>query len=154
MTENQHLESDYVRLSEVVKDLHDPQQSDKFVRILKVAVAEGKVTAALAEDRFVLPKVFRRRLEQASPTKEVRDMMIQDGPAFRAWFEAVNTELDHVKRRPVAKPTIENIKQGKVDFTTLAEATRQKLKTAQQRGAVLGRSRKKPGKANKPRKKA
>lgn len=146
----------YVKLSEQVQALSNPQRSDAFIRLFREAVRVGAFDAADLPARFELPKQFRRRGRDETYAKAVRDMVFEPTPAFKAWFAETNAALNAGRRgaRP-PKLSVEAIEAGLVDFKALAQETRRKLEASYTKGQALGNSRKKAPakKAGRPAKK-
>jgi hypothetical protein len=131
----------YLKLSEQVSRLTNPQKSDTFVKAFRNAVREGQFEAIDIKSRFELPKQFARRGSDQPYTRTVRDMIFETSPAFDTWFEEVNRQLATSRAGGVLKPTMENIEAGLVDFKALAAETRRKMQGSFDKGQKLGQSR-------------
>ncbi|WP_221091498.1 hypothetical protein [Deinococcus aquaedulcis] len=138
----------YIKLSEQVAKLANPQRSDAFIKHFREAVRQGQIDAADLPSRFELPKQFTRRGSNETYSKTVRDMVFDHSPEFDAWFEETNKSLSTSRRGGAIKPTPENIEAGLVDFKELAAATRAKIEASFAKGQALGKSR--SGSAKKP----
>ncbi len=141
----------YVKLSDQIKKMHNPQRSDSFVKQLRTSVREGDVTAADLPSRFELPKKYAKRGSDITYTRSVKDMVIDATPKFEVWFEKVNKELSPARSGGKVKVSVEAIEAGLVDFKTLAAETRKKMGASFSKGQALGKTR--PGKAKTPAKK-
>ncbi|ULH18241.1 hypothetical protein MF271_22510 (plasmid) [Deinococcus sp. KNUC1210] len=131
----------YIKLSQQIEKLYNPQRSDAFVKQVRAAVREGEFDAGDLPERFTLPKAFSKRGGGESYSKSVRDMVIDATPEFEAWFERINRELTPARTGGKIHTTVENIEAGLVDFKTLAEQTRQKMTASYTKGQQLGNGR-------------
>ncbi|UQN04867.1 hypothetical protein [Deinococcus sp. QL22] len=128
----------YLKLSEQVQKLSNPQRSDAFIKQFRTAVREGKFEAVdLPGVRFELPKQFKRRDADKASSKSVREMMFEATPEFEAWFEETNAQLEKSRNSKV-QVSLESIESGAVDFQALAAATRQKMEASYLKGQQLG----------------
>lgn len=134
----------YVKLSEQLQNLSDPQRSDAFVKQFREAVRKGQFDAADLPERFTLPKHFRKRGSDQTYQREVKDMLFESSPEFEAWFSETDQALLATNRR-TARPKVnaENIEAGVIDFKALAEETRRKMQASYEKGQTLGKSRSK-----------
>lgn len=132
----------YVKLSDQLQKLTDPQRSDAFVKQFREAVRTGQFDAADLPERFDLPKQFRRRGSDETYQRQVRDMIFEPTPEFEEWFSSTDQELGTSTRRS-ARPKLnaENIEAGVIDFKALAEETRRKMQASYEKGQTLGKSR-------------
>ncbi|GGR30214.1 hypothetical protein [Deinococcus ruber] len=131
----------YIKLSQQIEKLHNPQRSDAFVKQLRAAVREGELDAGELPERFALPKSFSKRGGGESYSRSVRDMVIDVTPEFEAWFERINRELTPARTGGKIQMTVENIEAGLIDFKTLAAQTRQKMTASYTKGQQLGNGR-------------
>lgn len=131
----------YSKLSDEVQQLPDPQQSAAFVKHFRDAVRDGQFDAVDLQERFVLPKVFRRRGSEETYQRDVKDMIFERTPAFEAWRETTQQTLASSARPRKPKLTVENLEAGVLDFKALAEETRRKLQRQFEKGQALGQSR-------------
>ena len=139
----------YAKLSDQIGELTNPQRSDAFFKQFRDAVREGKIEAADLPERFELPKEYRRRGADETYTRTVKDMVVNVTPAYKKWFDGVNTELSTSTRRAAApKASLEAVESGDVDFAAMVEETRRKMQSSYAKGQNLGNSRK--GAAAKP----
>ncbi|MFC4455244.1 hypothetical protein [Deinococcus sonorensis] len=136
----------FLKLSEYVERLSNPQRSDALIKQLRDAVREGDIDAVDLPERFELPKDFKRRGSTDTYRKTARNMVIDATPDVEAWFDTVNRELASGRRGAAPKPTLENIQSGVVDFKALAEETRRKMGASFEKGQALGKSRATQGK--------
>ena len=132
----------YVKLSDQVSKLTNPQRSDTFVKAFRNAVREGQFEATDIKARFELPKQFSKRGSDQPYTRTRRDMIFETSPEFGTWFEEINRQLASSRAGGILKPTIENIEAGLVDFRALAAETRRKMQGSFNKGQQLGHSRK------------
>ena len=142
----------YLKLSEQVSKLANPQRSDTFVKAFRNAVREGQFEATDIKARFELPKQFVKRGSDQPHTRTRRDMIFETSPEFNTWFAEINRQLATARTGGTLKPTIENIEAGLVDFKALAAETRRKMQGSFDKGQALGQSRagaKKPTKRKK-----
>ncbi|GGR40141.1 hypothetical protein [Deinococcus ruber] len=130
----------YIKLSQQVEKLQNPQRSDVFVKQLRAAVREGEFDAGDLPERFTLPKSFNKRGSAESYSRSVRDMVIDATPEFDAWFERINRELTPARTGGKIQTTVANIEAGLIDFKTLAAQTRQKMAASYSKGQALGTS--------------
>ncbi|MPY68358.1 hypothetical protein F8S09_17020 [Deinococcus sp. SDU3-2] len=132
----------YVKLSDQLQKLSDPQRSDAFVKQFREAVRTGQFDAAELPERFDLPKQFRRRGSDETYQRQIKDMIFESSPEFDEWFSSTDQELASTGRRTTKpKPTAENIEAGVIDFKALAEETRRKMQASYEKGQTLGQSR-------------
>jgi len=132
----------YVKLSDQVAKLANPQRSDSFVKAFKEAVREGQFEAAyMNTERFQLPKEFSRRNSDETYNRTVREMIFENSPEFDAWFDEVNRGLAANRTGGKIKTSVESISSGLVDFKALAAETRQKMQASYDKGQQLGSSR-------------
>ena len=131
----------YLKLSDQVSQLTNPQRSDTFVKAFRNAVREGQFEATDIKARFELPKQFTKRGSDQPYTRTRRDMIFETSPEFGTWFEETNRQLASSRAGGTLKPTIENIEAGLVDFKTLAAETRRKMQGSFDKGQQLGHSR-------------
>ncbi|AWN24680.1 hypothetical protein DKM44_13250 [Deinococcus irradiatisoli] len=131
----------YLKLSEQVGKLANPQRSDTFVKRFRDAVREGQFDAITVPDRFELPKKFAVRNSDETRTKSMREMIFEASPEFDAWFDEINRGLAASRTGGKIKPTAENIEAGLVDFKAMAEETRRKMQASHDKGQKLGSSR-------------
>lgn len=144
----------YVRLSEQVHKLSNPQRSDTFIKLFQEAVRSGKIDGAYLPERFTMPKQFTRRGSDDTYQKDTREMIFDHTPAFDEWFEETNRELAAARRTSTIKPSVEAIESGLVDFKDLVAQTRQKMQASYEKGQALGNSRKSAGQASGTKRKA
>ncbi|WP_161884050.1 hypothetical protein [Deinococcus alpinitundrae] len=132
----------YLKLSEQVAKLANPQRSDSFVKAFKEAVRAGQFEAAyMNTERFQLPKEFSRRNSDETYSRSVREMIFEGNPEFDAWFDEVNRGLAATRTGGKIKTSIESINSGLVDFKALAAETRQRMQASYDKGQQLGSSR-------------
>ncbi len=132
----------YVKLSEQVQKLSNPQRSDTFIKLFQEAVRSGKIDGAYLPERFTMPKQFTRRGSEDTYQKDTREMIFDHTPEFDEWFEETNRELAAARRGGTVKPSVEAIESGLVDFKDLVAQTRQKMQASYEKGQALGNSRK------------
>ncbi|WP_155300830.1 hypothetical protein [Deinococcus kurensis] len=132
----------YVKLSEQVQKLSNPQRSDSFIKLFQEAVRSGKIEGAYLPERFTMPKQFTRRGSDDTYQKDTREMIFDHTPAFDEWFEETNRALAAARRGGTIKPSLEAVESGLVDFQDLVAQTRQKLQASFEKGQALGNSRK------------
>lgn len=138
----------YIKLSEQVQKLSNPQRSDAFVKLFQEAVRSGKVDGAYLPERFTMPKQFTRRGSDDTYQKDTREMIFDHTPEFDEWFDETNRALAATRRGSTIKPSVEAIESGLVDFKDLVAQTRQKMQTSYEKGQALGNSRKGASKAS------
>ncbi|WP_161883846.1 hypothetical protein [Deinococcus alpinitundrae] len=132
----------YLKLSEQVAKLANPQRSDAFVKAFKEAVRATQFDAAYVNtERFELPKTFSRRNSDETYSRSVREMIFEASPEFDTWFDEVNRGLATTRTGGKIKTSIESINSGLVDFKALAAETRQKMQASYDKGQQLGSSR-------------
>jgi len=132
----------YLKLSEQVAKLANPQRSDAFVKAFKEAVREGQFEAAyMNTERFQLPKSFNRRNSDETYSRTVREMIFESSPEFDTWFDEVNRGLAATRVGGKIKTSVESLSSGLVDFKALAAETRQKMQASYDKGQQLGSSR-------------
>lgn len=142
----------YSKLSDEVQQLPDPQQSAAFVKHFRDAVRDGQFDAVDLRERFMLPKVFRRRGSEGTYQRDARDMIFERTPAYEAWLETTQKALISSARPRKPKVTVENLEAGVLDFQALAAETRRKLQGQFEKGQALGQSRRRsPAPAKKTR---
>ena len=74
----------YLKLSEQVAKLANPQRSDGFVKAFREAVLAGQFEAAyMNTERFQLPKAFNRRNSDETYSRTVREMIFEGQPGVR-----------------------------------------------------------------------
>lgn len=129
----------YKKLSALVEEFNQPQQSDKFVKRFYTAVREGVVQATRISERFTLPKEYSSRKEDSTYQRMSQEMVVEDSANLKAWLEETKEELSTAARRQQIKPTLESIEAGLVDFATLAEETRRKMQASYKKGQALGK---------------
>lgn len=138
----------YVKLSDQLQKLSDPQRSDAFVKQFREAVRNGQFDAAELPERFDLPKQFRRRGSDETYQRQIKDMIFESSPEFDEWFSSTDQELASTGRRTTKpRPTVENIEAGVIDFKALAQETRRKMQASYEKGQNLGKSRAKSTKS-------
>lgn len=131
----------YIKLSEQLQHLSNPQRSDAFVKLFREAVRVGTFDAIALPERFTLPKQFRRYGAEEQYQRSTREMLFESTPAFEAWFEETNRKLAPVRTGGQIKPTMEAIEAGLLDFKALAAETRRKMEASHDKGQALGRNR-------------
>ncbi len=133
----------YRKLSELVSELNNPQQSDTFIKLFKAAVREGKVDAMELPERFTMPKVYNRRGAEGSYQRNAREMLYDDNAKAEAWIQATVETLSKAKtpRTHKVKISIENVENGEIDFQAAVEETRRKMQAKYEKGYQLGMSR-------------
>lgn len=135
----------YKKLSEVVMELEQPQQSDKFVKMFRDAVRDGEIDALDLKERFTMPKQYQRRGQEGSYTRDTRDMIFLETDKSSKWIEQASAALSQVMPRGgrgKVKPSIEALEAGELDFKELVEQTRRSMQAKHARGQQLGNSRK------------
>lgn len=138
----------YRKLSELVTELNNPQQSEIFVKLFKAAVREGKIDAMDLAERFTMPKVYNRRGAEGTYQRDTRDMLYDNDAKAEAWVQATLETLSKAKtsaRMPKVKIGKEAVESGAIDFQAAVEETRRKMQAKYEKGHQLGisRSRKK-----------
>ena len=136
----------YRRLSDLVNDLENPQQSDKFVKLFKAAVRDGRVIAMDLPERFRLPKNYTSRGTKDTYQRDTREMVYEATPKAEKWVQEARAALAQARTRTKkVKLTSEAVESGEVDFKVLAAETRRKMQAKREKGQQLGqgRSRKK-----------
>lgn len=131
----------YIKLSEQLQHLSNPQRSDAFVKQFREAVRVGTFDAISLPERFTLPKQFRRRGAEGQYQRNVREMLFEPTPAFQTWFEQTNQALAPARTGGRIKPTVEAIEAGLLDFKAMAAETRRKMEASHSKGQTLGRKR-------------
>ncbi|ULH14233.1 hypothetical protein MF271_01535 (plasmid) [Deinococcus sp. KNUC1210] len=131
----------YIKLSQQVEKLNNPQRSDAFVKQVRAAVREGEFDAGDLPERFTLPKKFSKRGSGDTYSRSVRDMVIDATPEFESWFESINRELTPARTGGKIQTTVENIEAGLIDFKSLAAETRRKMGASYTKGQALGKGR-------------
>jgi len=132
----------YLKLSEQVAKLANPQRSDSFVKAFKEAVRAAQFEAAYVNaERFQLPKEFSRRNSDETYSRSAREMIFEATPEFDTWFDETNRSLASNRAGSKIKTSIESINAGLVDFKALAAETRQKMQASYDKGQQLGSSR-------------
>ncbi|MFC5849463.1 hypothetical protein [Deinococcus petrolearius] len=143
----------YVKLSDEVKRLDLPQQSETFVRKLRSAIAEEIVEGVYNGEKFVLPKQFTDLTRTETRQKKAKEMLILYSPAYEAWFLETQAALTQIRPRsePRLPITPENFTEGKLDWQSHLDQTRHNIQNKQERGAKLGlmRQEKKGGRRKK-----
>lgn len=134
-----------VKLSDEVKRLRAPQQSDRFVKMLRNKVLAKELEAIYNGETFVLPKEFTDLSRTESKQRRAKDMLIRKTPAYEAWFQEVDADLAEVRLVGRAQPKItpENFMNGNLSWDEHVEATRREIKAKVERGASLGQRRRK-----------
>ena len=135
----------YKKLSEVVMELEQPQQSDKFVKMFRDAVRDGEIDGVELKERFTMPKQYQRRGQAGSYTRDTRDMIFLETEQSGQWIEQASAALAQVMPRGgrgKVKPSIEALEAGELDFKELVEQTRRSMQAKHARGQQLGNSRK------------
>lgn len=136
----------YRKLSELVNDLENPQQSDTFVKLFKAAVRDGRIVATDLPERFTMPRNFTRRGVEGTYQRDAREMLYEVAPKVEKWVEETRAALAQARTRTrKVKLTSEAAESGEVDFKALAAETRRKMQSRHENGQKLGqgRSRKK-----------
>lgn len=138
-----------VKLSDEVKRLRAPQQSDRFVKMLRAKVQAEELEAVYNGEFFVLPKQFTDLKRTEARQKRAKNMLIRKTPAYEAWFEEVDADLAEVRLvgRSQPKVTVENFVNGTLSWDEHVAATRQEIKAKTERGANLGQKRRKAASA-------
>lgn len=131
----------YIKLSEQLQHLTNPQRSDAFVKQFREAVRVGTFDAIRLPERFTLPKQFRRRAAQGQYQRDTQDMLFEPTPAFQAWFETTNQALAPARTGGQIKPTVEAIEAGVFDFKAMVAETRRKMEASHAKGQALGHRR-------------
>jgi hypothetical protein len=131
----------YIKLSEQLQHLSNPQRSDVFVKLFRDAVRVGTFDAVQLPERFTLPKQFRSRISESHYQREVKDMLFEPTPTFHTWFEETNRALAPAHASARVKATVEAIEAGLFDFKAMVEDTRQKMQASHDKGQMLGRRR-------------
>ncbi|GGB71018.1 hypothetical protein [Deinococcus soli (ex Cha et al. 2016)] len=131
----------YVKLSEQVQKLSNPQRSDAFIKLFQEAVRSGKIDGAYLPERFTMPKQFTRRGSDETYQRDTREMIFDQTPEFDEWFDETNRELAAARRGGTIKPSLEAVESGLVDFQTMVEETRRKLQANFEKGQALGKGR-------------
>lgn len=101
-----------VKLSDELTELNLNQQSDKFVKGLRIAVSKELISAAYVRERIELPKEFRYKRNStkrdravaagnSSGTyrKRVPEMIILKDDPYIQWFRQIKAELSQVQNR-------------------------------------------------------
>ena len=141
----------YRKLSEVVMELANPQQSERFVNMFRNAVREGAIDAIELKERFTLPKQYQRRGAEGSYARQKRDMVFEVTPKSDRWIKQATEDLGKVNTRGARTkvvPSLETVESGEVDFRALVEETRRNMEAKYNRGQQLGNSRKQRSKKN------
>lgn len=136
----------YRKLSDLVGNLEDPQQSDTFVKLFRAAVRDGRIIATDLPERFTMPKNFNRRGVEGMYQRDTREMVYEATPKVEKWVEETRAALAQARiRTRKVKLTSEAAESGEVDFKALAAETRRKMQVKHENGQKLGqgRSRKK-----------
>lgn len=130
----------YVKLSDEVKRLDLPQQSETFVRKLRSAIAEEVIEGVYNGEKFVLPKQFTDLSRTETRQKKAKEMLILYNPAYERWFQETQAALTQIRPRsePRLPITPENFTEGKLDWQSHLEQTRHNIQSKQERGAKLG----------------
>ena len=131
----------YVKLSEQVQKLSNPQRSDAFIKLFQEAVRSGKIDGAYLPERFTMPKQFTRRGSDETYQRDTREMIFDQTPEFDEWFDETNRELAAARRGGTIKPSLEAVESGLVDFQTMVEETRRKMQASFEKGQALGKGR-------------
>ena len=131
----------YIRLSEIVANFPEVQQSDALVKRLRAAVREGELVAAELPERFVLPKQFRKKKLGDSYRRDTRELVFEATPLLQKWVEDATESLRGVQRPRKVVITAAAIENGEVDFRELAAQTRAAIQAKFERGHDLVRSR-------------
>lgn len=129
----------YRRLSDLVSDLEDPQQSDTFVKLFRAAVRDGRIVATDLPERFTMPKNFNRRGAEGTHQRDTREMLYEVTPKAEKWVEETRAALAQARTRTrKVKLTSEAVQSGEVDFKALAAETRRKMQARHDKGQQLG----------------
>ncbi|CAM3775047.1 HK97 gp10 family phage protein [Deinococcus saxicola] len=111
----------YRKLSELVNDLENPQQSDTFVKLFRAAVRDGRVIATELPERFMLPKEYTRRGAEGTYQRNAREMVYEATPKAEKWAEDTRAALAQARTRTAkVQFTSEAAESGAVDFKALA----------------------------------
>lgn len=143
----------YVKLSDEVKRLDLPQQSETFVRKLRGAIADEIIEGVYNGEKFVLPKQFTDLSRTETRQKKAKEMLILYNPAYEQWFRETQAALTQIRPRsePRLPITPENFTEGKLDWQAHLEQTRHNIQKKQQRGSKLGLLRQEKDPARRPR---
>lgn len=136
----------YRKLSDLVHDLENPQQSDTFVKLFRAAVREGRIVATDVPERFTLPREYTRRGTEGTYQRNTREMVYEATPKVVQWVRETGAALAQARTRTKkVKLTSEAVEAGEVDFRALAAETRRKMQAKHEKGQKLGQgnSRKK-----------
>lgn len=136
----------YRKLSELVAELDNPQQSETFVKLFRAAVRDGKLDAMDLPERFTMPKVYARRGTSGTYQRDTRDMLYDASAKAEAWFESTKELMAKDKastRKRRVKPSLEAVESGAIDFQAAVEETRRKMQLKYEKGQQLGMSRSK-----------
>ncbi|CAM3474043.1 HK97 gp10 family phage protein [Deinococcus saxicola] len=129
----------YRKLSELVNDLENPQQSDTFVKLFKAAVRDGRVVATDIPERFTLPREYTHRGAEGTYRRNMREMVYEATPKAQKWAEDTRAALAQARTRISKVPlTSEAAESGAVDFKALAAETRRKMQAKHEKGQKLG----------------
>ncbi len=129
----------YRKLSELVNDLENPQQSDTFVKLFKAAVRDGRVVATDLPERFTLPKAYTRRGAEGTHQRNTGEMVYEVTPRAEKWAEDTRAALAQARTRTSkVQFTSEAAESGAVDFKALAAETRRKMQAKHEKGQQLG----------------
>ncbi|CAM3803100.1 HK97 gp10 family phage protein [Deinococcus saxicola] len=129
----------YRKLSELVNDLENPQQSDTFAKLFKAAVRDGRVVATDLPERFTLPKAYTRRGAEGTYQRNTREMVYEVTPKAEKWAEDTRAALAQARTRTAkVQLTSEAAESGAVDFKALAAETRRKMQARHEKGQKLG----------------
>lgn len=132
----------YIKLSEQLQHLTNPQRSDTFVKQFREAVRIGTFDAIRLPERFTLAKQFKRHGMEGKYQRDTQEMLFELTPAFQAWFEDTNRKLTPARAGGrIKQPTVEAIEAGVFDFKALAAETRRKMEASHAKGQALGHSR-------------
>lgn len=150
-----------------------PQQSDKFVKLLRQAIRDGVVSASHAAESIPLPKVYRFKVSTGTDTRErkrttaegdgytkkTNQMVILQNEAYQTWFEKTKEELGEIKRTSGGKRSggtllsVAALMSDPALFSQGVESTKNRLRKHQEQAAKLassegfGHARKRPAKA-------
>lgn len=131
----------YRKLSELVNNLENPQQSDVFVKLFKASVRDGRVVATDLPERFMLPKEYTRRGAEGTYQRNTREMVYEVTPKAEKWAEDTRAALAQARTRTAkVQFTSEAAESGAVDFKALAAETRRKMQAKHEKGQQLGLS--------------
>lgn len=143
----------YVKLSDEVRRLDLPQQSETFVRKLRSAIAEEVIEGVYNGEKFVLPKQFTDLSRTETRQKKAKEMLILYDSAYERWFRETQAALTQIRPRsePRLPITPENFTDGKLDWQSHLDQTRHNIQNKQERGTKLGllRQEKKGGRRKK-----